>query len=104
MNVIDFVIGLTLMNAMPHFVLGIWKGRILSAFGFGPRANLAYSAVNFAAAIGLFLYRYGTEGLAEQGIFLGALAILVIYFVTGQFFYDRFRADRIPTSCVRRGA
>jgi hypothetical protein len=95
MNIIDLVIGLTLMNAMPHFVLGIWKGRILSAFGFGPRANLAYSAVNFAVAIGLFLYRYGTAGLAQHGIFVGALAILVAYFVTGKFFYERFRADRL---------
>ena len=37
MNAIDFIIGLTLMNAMPHFVIGVWKGRILSAFAFRPR-------------------------------------------------------------------
>lgn len=39
MNLIDLLIGLTLMNAMPHFILGVWKGRMLSAFGFGDYKN-----------------------------------------------------------------
>ena len=39
MNFIDFLIGATLMNAMPHYVLGIWQGRMFSAFGFGNRQS-----------------------------------------------------------------
>ena len=42
MNWIDFIISATLMNAMPHLVLGTWKGRMFSAFGFGDKQNIAY--------------------------------------------------------------
>lgn len=90
MNAIDFFIGLTLMNAMPHFVLGVWRGRILSGLGFSPRANLGYSAINFSVASGLFVYEYGVAGLAEHGMFAGALTILVLYFFTGHLFYRLF--------------
>ncbi|MEL6671035.1 MAG: hypothetical protein AAFR61_02555 [Bacteroidota bacterium] len=93
MNWIDFLIGFFLMNAMPHFVLGIWKGRMLSAFGFGNRQNLLYSAVQFVAAIALFFYQYGWQGLAAHGIFAGALLILVLYYLTGKFFYERFKQE-----------
>jgi hypothetical protein len=34
MTLIDFFIGFTPMNAMPHFVLGVWKGRIMGRFLF----------------------------------------------------------------------
>lgn len=94
MNTIDLLIGLTLMNAMPHFVLGVWKGRIPSAFGLGPRANLAYSLLNVSVSVGLFLYEYGLAGLVSHGVFVGGLTILVIYFATGKFFYERFGAPR----------
>lgn len=42
MNWIHFIISATLMNAMPHLVLGTWKGRMFSAFGFGDKQNIAY--------------------------------------------------------------
>ncbi len=90
MDIIDFIIGLTLMNAMPHFVLGIWKGRMLSAFGFGDFQNILYGLLNFVISIGLFLYKYGTEQLFENGIYAGALILLVIYFLTGRFWYSVF--------------
>ena len=38
----DFIIGLTLMNAMPHFVLGTFQARMLSGFGYGDHANIIY--------------------------------------------------------------
>jgi hypothetical protein len=90
MNIVDVLIGLTLMNAMPHFVLGVWHGRMLSAFGFGDRKNMLYAFFNFAVALVLFLWRYGFVGLAHNGIFAGALAILLIYFLTGRMWYARF--------------
>ena len=90
MNIIDFLIGMTLMNAMPHFVLGIWKGRMLSAFGFGNIKNILYGLANFAISITLYLYRHGAEQLTSNGIYAGALLLLLIYFLTGQFWYFIF--------------
>ncbi len=90
MNILDFVIGLTLMNAIPHFVLGIWKGRMLSAFGFGDWKNILYGLLNFVISVGLFLYKYGTKQLIENGIYAGALLLLVIYFLTGRLWYSVF--------------
>jgi hypothetical protein len=87
MDTIDFFIGFTLMNAMPHFVLGTWKARMFSAFGFGDTRNILYSLLNFAISIGLFLHKYGVEQLMKNGIYSGALVILVIYFLTGWFWY-----------------
>lgn len=77
---------------MPHFVLGIWNGRMFSAFGFGKLQNIAYGLLQGAIALGLFVWEYGIDGLTENGIFAGALLILVIYFLTGQFFYKLFNA------------
>ena len=79
MTFIDFLIGMTLMNAMPHFVLGTWKARMFSAFGFGNKKNILYGLLNFLISFGLFLYKYGAEQLIGNGIYLGALAILIIY-------------------------
>jgi hypothetical protein len=90
MNILDFLIGLTLMNAMPHLVLGTWKGRMFSAFGFGNWKNLAYAAVNAAVSLSLFLARYGTHGLVTNGIYAGALVLLLIYVFTGWFWYRLF--------------
>ena len=87
---IDFIIGLTLINTIPHFVLGIWKGRMLSAFGFGNRANIFYGLLNFMTSILLFLYKYGIEGLLQNGIYLGALFVIIRYFLVGNFCYNYF--------------
>lgn len=90
MNVLDFFIGLTLVNALPHFVLGIWKGRMLSGLGFGDRANIAYGILNFAISVGLFLYGYGIDGLLENGMYVGGLFVVVMYFLLGRGLYVRF--------------
>jgi hypothetical protein len=93
MDLYDFFIGLFLMNAMPHFVLGVWKGRILSLFGFSPAANIAYGLLNFGVSIGLFFGRYGLKGLVEQPMFSGALLVLVLYFLLAQFLYQRWQVQ-----------
>lgn len=90
MTLIDFIIGATLMNAMPHLVLGIWKARIFSAFGFGDMKNIAYGLLCFGTSIGLFIYKYGVAAIPDNGIYTGALAILVIYILTGHFWYKLF--------------
>ena len=90
MTIIDFFIGLTLMNAMPHFVLGTWHARMFSAFGFGDRQNIAYGLLNFAISVSLYLYQYGLDHLINNGIYVGALAVLFIYFLTGHFWRNLF--------------
>lgn len=95
MDILDFIIGATLMNAMPHFVLGVWKARMFSAFGFGDTQNIAYGVLNFVISFGLFLFKYGFAGLAQNGNYAGALTLLVIYFLTGRFWYARFNQPKI---------
>lgn len=90
---IDFIIGLTLMNAMPHFILGVWKGRMFSAFGFGNKQNIAYSILNFMVSISLFHFKYGISTIAKNGIFLGAFFVLVIYLTTGHLWYKAFNKN-----------
>jgi hypothetical protein len=90
MNWTDFLIGATLMNAMPHLVLGIWKGRMFSAFGFGHKQNIAYGCVCLGVSVGLFVYKYGVTEIIHNGFYAGALVLLLIYFVSGQFWYRLF--------------
>ena len=73
LSLIDFVIGLTLVNTLPHFVLGIWKGRMFSGLGFGNKQNIIYALMNFSLSIGLFIYKYGVKGFLENGFYLGGL-------------------------------
>ncbi|WP_394749918.1 hypothetical protein [Spongiimicrobium salis] len=87
---IDFIIGLTLINTIPHFVLGIWKGRMFSGLGFGNRQNILYGLLNLSISLGLFLYTYGWEGLFDQGIYLGALFVIFSYLAVGKLCYRYF--------------
>ena len=98
MNAIDFFIGFTQVNALPHFVFGVWKGRAPSLFGPGPRANLAYSALNLTVSVALFLSAYGTQGFQTQGMFVGGLFIVVSYLLVGVPLERRFRVPAPSTS------
>lgn len=91
MTIMDFIIGALLMNAMPHLVLGIWKGRMFSAFGFGNRQNILYGFLCLLASISLFIYKYGFSSILDNGIYAGALTLLLIYFLTGKFWYNLFK-------------
>ena len=93
MDFIDFLIGLTLVNILPHFVLGIWKGRIFSAFGFGNWQNIAYGILSFVISISLFLYKYGITGLLENNMYLGGMFVVVSYFLIGNFLYKKWHVD-----------
>lgn len=90
-SIIDFIIGLTLVNALPHFVLGVWNGRILGAFGFGNTANILYGLFNLAVSIGLVVYEYGLDGLTNNAMYLGGLFVVLSYVVFGKFLYTIFQ-------------
>jgi hypothetical protein len=91
MNILDFIIGLTLVNSLFHFTLGTWKQRMLSGFGYGNQQNIIYALLNFSISIGLFLYQYGLSGLTENGIYTGVLTMVVIQLLTGKFWYNLFK-------------
>ncbi len=98
MTIIDFLIGFTLMNAMPHFLFGVLKIRFFSAFGFSPQGNIAYGFLNVAIALALFHGEYGFQSLPNHAIVIGACAMLLIYLVSGRFFYNRFQLGQLPNS------
>ena len=86
----DFFIGLTLMNAMPHYVLGVWRAKMLSGFGLGHTRNIIWALLNFIASVSLFVYRYGWQGFAQNTLFSGALLVLVTFFFTSPLWYRFF--------------
>lgn len=88
MTLIDFITGLTLVNGLPHFVLGTWKGNMLSAFGFGHLQNKLYGLLNLAISLTLYIYSYGFEGFLGNGIYLGGLFVVISYMFTGSFWRD----------------
>lgn len=93
MNWIDFLIGFLLMNAMPHFVLGTWGVRMLSGFGFGNKANCIWGIFNLFASLALFLYFYGLDGLLTNGIYFGALTLLIIFWGASPLWKKLFTAN-----------
>lgn len=92
MNLIDFIIGLTLVNTIPHFVIGIWKGRMLSGLGTSSRANIFYGLFNFSISVSLFLYQYGFEGFRTKGVYAGGFFVVFCYFIVGKLLYTHFHA------------
>ena len=93
MDFIDFLIGLTMVNTLPHFTLGIWKGRILGLFGFGDKQNIAYGIFNFVVSTGLFHYKYGLGNILEHGWFVGGMFVAIAYFIVGQFLYKQWHVN-----------
>lgn len=72
------------MNAMPHFIMGITKTKFLGLFGFSPKANIAYSIVQLVICLLLFHWKYGIAAIVENGMFVGALFILLGYYIFGK--------------------
>jgi len=92
-TLIDFIIGLTLVNMLPHFVLGIWKGRMLSGLGFGNTKNILYGLLNLIISISLFFFKYGIEELLSNGIYLGGLFVILSYLIVGKLCFKHFHEE-----------
>jgi hypothetical protein len=90
MKIIDLLIGATLMNAMPHYVLGVWKAKMLSGLGTGNMRNIVWAVLNFIISLGLFIYQYGIRGFLENTMYSGALIVLVTFFFTSPFWYNYY--------------
>jgi len=96
LNILDFLTGFFLMNAMPHLIFGIIRLRFLSLFGFSAIGNLLYALVNVGIAGSLYHYQYDITSIKQDGILLGALATLVLYMITGRFFVGLFQPSHKP--------
>ncbi|WP_341904419.1 hypothetical protein [Fluviicola taffensis] len=82
--ILDFLIGVLIMNALPHFVLGITKTRFLGMFGYKPTANIWYAVVQFVLALVLFHIQHGIETILTNGIFLGAACTCLLFLIFGK--------------------
>mgnify|MGYP001559845065 CR=1 FL=1 len=82
MDIIDFVIGVTLMNAMPHIVASIFGLNMKGPFGSSGKQNALWALCNFLISIGLFVYVYGVGQLLQDKIYLGALTVLAVFLAT----------------------
>jgi len=82
--ILDFLIGVLIMNALPHFVLGITKTRFLGMFGYNPTANIWYATVQFVLALVLFHIQHGIETILKNGIFLGAACTCLLFLIFGK--------------------
>lgn len=96
LNILDFLTGFLLMNAMPHMIFGIIRLRFLSLFGFSAIGNLLYALVNIAAAGAIYHHQYHITSILHDGILMGALAMLVIYLILGRFFVGLFQPKHEP--------
>ncbi|MBC8191684.1 MAG: hypothetical protein ISR87_08370 [Candidatus Marinimicrobia bacterium] len=96
LNILDFLTGFLLMNAMPHLIFGIIRLRFLNLFGFSALGNLLYALVNVGAAGAIYHYQYDITSIKQDGIVLGALAMFVIYAIIGRFLVSLFQPRHKP--------
>lgn len=82
--IIDFLIGVLLVNSLPHFVLGMTKTRFLGMFGYKPIANIWYAVMQFILALVLFHIQHGIETILNNGIFLGGATTCLLFLVFGK--------------------
>lgn len=94
MKIIDFIIGALLVNAMPHLVFGQTKAHFLGLFGYKPSGNILYAVLQMLASVALYVYEYGIEELLNNGIFIGGLTVLVLYFIFGDFMVRFYKSKK----------
>ncbi len=87
-----FFVGFFLANAISHMLVALWDVNFASGFGMGKNRNIAYSIWNIALAGGLAIYAYGLDALLSNAFFWGVLALYVIHFATGRFFYLKWNS------------
>ena len=94
MDFVDFLIGLSLIHALPHFILGVWNRRFPSPFGPGSTPNIMYSLLILSFSFILFIIKYGLAELMTQGIYLGAITTIVFYSIVGPILYKRIKSKK----------
>jgi hypothetical protein len=90
-SLIDFFIGLTLVNIIPHYMVGILKVRFLSLYGFGDKQNMAYAYTSLAVSIILYHINYGVNTIFDHAWYAGGLFVVISYLILGSVFVKMFK-------------
>jgi len=85
MNIIDFIIGALLVNAMPHLIFGLTKTHFLGLFGYSSKGNITYAILQLLLCCLLFYFNYGYKDLLNNGYLIGGITVLSLYFIFGKF-------------------
>ena len=81
------------MNAMAHFAIGISGIRFLSLFGYSSTGNILYSFCQFLLVLFLIWMNYGPTFFLNNGIVVGSLSVLMIYFFLGKSFVRKYSSS-----------
>jgi len=92
-SIIDFFIGLTLVNVLPHYMVGILKVRFLSLYGFGDKQNIAYAWTSIVISLILFHLNYGIGSLLSHTWYAGGMFVILAYLITGKFLVQKFSKE-----------
>lgn len=84
MNIVDFIIGALLVNAMPHLIFGLTKTHFLGLFGYSSKGNITYAILQFLLCFILFHFNYGYKELFNNGFLIGGITVLSLYFIFGK--------------------
>ena len=93
MHILNFLTGLFLANSIPHLVVGVMDIRFLSLFGFGGKANIAYSVWNVCLAGSIAIYAHGLDALLYNFFFWGVFFIYISYVAAGRFLYLKWKTQ-----------
>lgn len=92
--VIDFFTGLTLVNVIPHYLVGLLNVRFLGLYGYSSKGNIAYSWTSFIASLILFHINYGLGSILEHTWFLGGVFVVLAYLILGNFLIKMFKEKK----------
>ncbi len=91
MNLIDFIIGGLLVNAMPHLIFGLTNTHFLGLFGYSSKGNIIYAILQFLLCILLLVLNYNFSEIFANGFLIGGLTVLVLYFILGKFLIKLYK-------------
>lgn len=89
----DFLIGVFLMNAMPHMLFAMMNIRFLTLFGFSGLANLLHALISVGLALYFYHVQYHISTLIQDGVMVGALSMLLIFLLTSRFLLGFFELN-----------
>ncbi len=92
MNIIDFFIGVLIVNAMPHLIFGLTNTHFLGLFGYSPKGNISYAILQFIICLVLLYFNYTQKELLNNGYLIGGVTVLCLYFIFGKMlvkFYEK---------------
>jgi len=85
MNLVDFLIGAFIVNALAHFIFGITKTHYLGLFGYSPKGNIGYGLLQFVVVLILLFVNYSFKSILQNGFVIGGLFVLILFLVFGKF-------------------